>query len=95
MATHQPSEAFLLIYRADGIHTLPRYIQAGNNCSVVELYGCGRSRPPGVLRLLPDVLRSFLPPRARPTALTSVDLCDLPTSDFSIVYPVQSYLCVF
>jgi len=79
-------ESYALTYRAREVETLAGWIAAGESGSVVGLAGCGRTNLLEFLCHRPDVLRSYLPPPARPVVLIPVDLNNLPVNNPSTLY---------
>jgi hypothetical protein len=88
MAVNRSWEAFPATYRAKEMQTLASWILSGESGSVVGLIGCGRSNLLGFLCHRPEVLRTYMPPRASPVALIPIDLNDLPAKNASTLYRV-------
>lgn len=78
--------AYPATYRAKEMQTVAQWIAAGESGVVVGLAGSGKSNLLGFLAHRPDVLRSYLPARTRPTVLIPVDLNNLPANNLATIY---------
>jgi hypothetical protein len=86
MATRSLWASYAPTYRAAEMRCLACWIATGASGSVVGLVGSGRSN---LLRYLcehPSALEAYLPRAARPAALVSVDLNDLPSNQLVDLY---------